>query len=67
LRTMGASTARSEPVIIMMRELGYRIALTLTLHTVSVDTDAADQDIVDDREAAFAPYPITLTVLEATV
>jgi hypothetical protein len=51
----------------MMRELGYRIALTLTLHTVSVDTDAADQDIVDDREAAFAPYPITLTVLEATV
>lgn len=41
--------------------------LTLALHAVSVDTDAADQDIVDDGEAALAADPVAATVLQATV
>jgi hypothetical protein len=41
--------------------------LTLALHAISVDTSAADHDIVNDRKAALASNPVPLTILQATV
>lgn len=41
--------------------------LTLAAHALTIDADAAHHDIVNDREAAFAPYPIPLAVLDAAV
>lgn len=41
--------------------------LTLALYTLSVDASAADEDIIDDGEAAFAADPFTLAVFQATV
>lgn len=42
-------------------------ALTLALHAISVDADAADEHVVDDGEAAFAADPVALAVLQAAV
>lgn len=39
----------------------------MAVHALAIDGCAADHDIVDDGEAAFASYPIALAVLDPTV
>jgi len=41
--------------------------LTLAAHALTIDADAAYHDVVDNREATFASYPVPLTVLDAAV
>lgn len=39
----------------------------LALYALSVDASAADKDIIDDGEAAFAADPFALAILQAAV
>lgn len=65
---MGASTARSGRISYCIFRMETRCwCLTLALHAMSVDADAANHDIVNNREATFAAYPIPLAIPEATV
>jgi len=41
--------------------------LTLAVHSISVDGDAAHHDIIDDGETAFASDPVASTVADAAV
>ena len=39
----------------------------MALHAIAVDTDAADQDIVNNRKAALASDPVALAIAQTTV
>jgi hypothetical protein len=67
LRTIGASTARSEEVSRLVIGDRWGSWLTLALHAVPVNTGTANHDIVDNGEAALAADPVALTVLQTTV
>jgi hypothetical protein len=67
LRTRGASTARSAWCQNVAGTVRHGTSLTLAVHAVAIDGNAADHDIVDDGEAALAADPIALAVPDATV
>lgn len=50
-----------------MLSVGLRGLLTLAIHSLAVYRGATDHYIVDDGEAALAPDPVALTVLDAAV